>query len=382
MIQTCWTVTSNTGFLMSPDPIEDLASVDPPLAQGAVDELMDMAKTLPTRIVGKTIRTDLQAMPTFDMAGVAEVTDYRITERLFQMYSHFANAFVWCEEKDPRNFVPAPVAVPLVQLANMLERPPMLPYASTALANFKRVDPNGGYGVDNLRCIQKMVDIEDETWFHIIHVEIESHAGAAIFALIEASRLAQISDQTGVERQLAKVPPAFDEMIRTFRRIAEKCSTEIYYYTLRPYLFGFDDVVYEGVEEFGGKPMSFRGESGAQSTVIPAIRSLLGLVHAQGGLSKDLEAMTAYMPKPHRELLMAIDGTAIRGFVMDTDDPNLRDLYNLCLERMVDFRSLHLKMAHAFIAQKVKDPRGTGGTDFMKWLTILRDETAQQLIPS
>jgi indoleamine 2,3-dioxygenase len=367
---------------MSPDPIEDLASVDQPLAQGAVDELMDMAKTLPARIVGKTIRTDLQAMPTFDMAGVAEVTDYRITERLFQMYSHFANAFVWCEEKDPRNFVPAPVAVPLVQLANMLERPPMLPYASTALANFKRVDPNGGYGVDNLRCIQKMVDIEDETWFHIIHVEIESQAGAAIFALIEASRLAQISDQTGVERQLAKVPPAFDEMIRTFRRIAEKCSTEIYYYALRPYLFGFDDVVYEGVEEFGGKPMSFRGESGAQSTVIPAIRSLLGLVHAQGGLSKDLEAMTAYMPKPHRELLMAIDGTAIRGFVMDTDDPNLRDLYNLCLERMVDFRSLHLKMAHAFIAQKVKDPRGTGGTDFMKWLTILRDETAKQLIPS
>lgn len=47
---------------------------------------------------------------------------------------------------------------------------------------------------------------------------------------------------------------------------------------------------------------------------------------------------------------------------------------------MVDFRSLHLKMAHAFIAQKVKDPRGTGGTDFMKWLTQLRDETAQQMI--
>lgn len=43
-------------------------------------------------------------------------------------------------------------------------------------------------------------------------------------------------------------------------------------------------------------------------------------------------------------------------------------------------RSLHLKMAHAFIAQKVKDPRGTGGTDVMKWRAHLRVETAQQMI--
>jgi indoleamine 2,3-dioxygenase len=105
-------------------------------------------------------------------------------------------------------------------------------------------------------------------------------------------------------------------MIRTFRRNAEKCSTEIYYYTHCHYLCGFDDVVYEGIEGFGGKPMSFQAEASAQSSVIPAIKSLLGLVHAQGGLSEYPEAMSVYMPKPHRELLAGKNATAIRDFVM------------------------------------------------------------------
>lgn len=380
MTQACWTPTAATGFLMTPDPIEDLNTVDLPLDAGAVGELMDKARSVPAMISAQTLRRDLGAMPVFDMSAMAEVADMRITERLFQIYAHLANAFVWCDHDALASFVPKAVAVPLVQLAHFVERPPIVPYASTGLANFERLDPNGPHELENLRCIQKLVDIEDEAWFHLVHVEIEAHAGAAIFALLNASRLANSGDAAGVEAELAKVPAVFDKMIRSFRRITERCDTNVYYHTLRPYLFGFDGIFYEGVEEFGGKPMTFRGESGAQSTVIPAIKALIGLQHSHGGLSEDLEDMKSYMPKPHRELLSGIDPTAIRSFVEKAGTPNLREVYNLCLERMVDFRSLHLKMAHAFIAQKVKDPRGTGGTDFMKWLTQLRDETAQQMI--
>jgi len=381
MTQTCWTVTRDAGFLITPDPIEDLITVDLPLDTEVTQNLMHLATSIPERIRAMTIRGDLSALQTHDMTPVQEVTDFRITERLFQIYSHFANAYVWCDQTNPSPFIPASVAVPLVQLSHMVERPPILPYASTGLANFKRVDPALGYDVDNLRCIQHMIDISDEAWFHLIHVEIEAHAGAAILGLMAASVAAKQGDAPRVSTELEQVPAAFDKMIKAFRRITERCSTETYYHTLRPYLFGFDNVIYEGVAEYGGKPMTFRGESGAQSTVIPAIKSLLGLVHAEGGLTEHLDIMTDYMPKPHQALLGQIDPTAIRGFAARTGDPNLADVYNLCLERMVDFRSLHLKMAHAFIAQKVKDPRGTGGTEFMKWLTMLRDETAAQMLP-
>lgn len=380
MTQSCWTLRADSGFLLAPDPVEDLTQVDVPLDDGVIEELLALARSLPSRIEEKTIRKDLLALKALDMAPVAKVQDFRIIERVFQIYAHFANGFVWCDQNDPSDHIPASVAVPLVQLAEMVERPPIMPYASTSLANFERIDPSQGYDVENLRCIQKMIGTQDEAWFHLVHVEIEAHAGAAVFALREASEAARSEDIERVERELAKVPPAFDKMIRAFRRITDRCRTEVYYHTLRPYLFGFDDVVYQGVAKFEEKPMTFRGESGAQSSVIPSIKALLGLTHAEGGLSEHLTIMVDHMPKPHREFLRSIDPQAIRAFVTRAGDPNLRDIYNLCLERLVDFRSLHLKMAHAFIAQKVKDPRGTGGTEFMKWLTILRDETAQQMI--
>jgi len=61
---------------MSPDPIEDLASVDQPLGTVATDQLLDMARTLPARIKNQTIRADVKAMHVFDMSPIADVTDF------------------------------------------------------------------------------------------------------------------------------------------------------------------------------------------------------------------------------------------------------------------------------------------------------------------
>lgn len=380
MIQTCWNFDQESGFLLSPDPIKDLRSAVHPFEACVTDELMTAAESIPQWIEQGSVRTHLMTLPEFNLTRAEEVEDFRVIERLFQIYAHFANAFVWCEQAHPSAFLPKSVAVPLVKLAKFVQRPPILPYASTSLANFERIDPERGYEVDNLRCLQKMIDIEDESWFHLIHVEIEAHAGEAIAALLRASKWSANHQNSDAESELETASSAIETMTRTFRRILEKCSTEIYYFTLRPYLFGFDNVVYDGVTEFDQQPMSFRGESGAQSSVIPAIRDLLGLEHAEGGLSQHLIVMRSYMPKPHRDFLAAIDKFALRSFVNRSGDVNLRDAYNVCLSRLVEFRSLHLRMAHAFIAQKVEDPRGTGGTEFMKWLAILRDETRQQFL--
>ena len=43
----------------------------------------------------------------------------------------------------------------------------------------------------------------------------------------------------------------------------EGCSAEVYFKKVRPYIFGFTDIVYEGC--FGDVPQSYRGETGAQS---------------------------------------------------------------------------------------------------------------------
>lgn len=380
MQQTCWIITKERGFLMNPDPIADLRMVETPLSSETTGHLQALAEQVPSLIASRQMRRALVALPVYDMTPLREVDDFRIVERCFQIYAHFANAYVWCENENPMNHIPAGVAVPLVQLAKMVERPPIIPYAMTALSNYQRLDPAGDIVVDNLRCVQKLIDIPDESWFHLTHIEIEAHAAGAIHHCLAATRAVINNDAPSVEAALAEIPPAMEKMISTFKRIPQGCSPNVYYHTLRPYLFGFDDIIYQGVSEFGGVPQTFRGETGAQSTVIPAIQRFLGLRHQRGGLSEHLEIMKAYMPKPHRDLLNGINQSLIRQFVITQQQSTLRDAYNACLERVVAFRSLHLHFANAYIATKVKDPRGTGGTEFMHWLKQLRDETEQQYI--
>lgn len=365
---------------MNPDPIADLTRIETPLSDHVVEHLQELATSLPQLIASGEIRPTLASLPIYDLSPLREAEDFRIVERAFQIYAHFANAYVWSDQTDPADHIPAGVAVPLVNLGKLVERPPIVPYASTSLSNFQRIDPEEGLLADNLHCVQKLVDIPDESWFHLIHVEIEAHAGPAIQHGIDATSAIANDDSSTLQSHLESIPDAVKKMTATFKRIPERCSTDVYYHTLRPYLFGFDGVVYQGVEEFKGKPKTFRGETGAQSTVIPLLQTFLGLRHERGGLTEHLEIMKCYMPKPHRELLGSINKRTIREYLIQQDHSSLTDAYNACLESIVEFRSLHLHMAQAYIAQKVEDPRGTGGTEFMYWLKQLRNETEQQFI--
>ena len=59
-------------------------------------------------------------------------------------------------------------------------------------------------------------------------------------------------------------------MMVTLRRMPEFCDPYIYYHRVRPYIHGWKNnpavpngVIYDGVEFYHGKPMQFRGETGA-----------------------------------------------------------------------------------------------------------------------
>jgi indoleamine 2,3-dioxygenase len=375
-----WAFSRSHGFLLEPDPVADLRTAATGLEAEAVRAIQELGDAMPVLVTEGRIRGELDQLPALDMSPAIAHGDGRVLERLFQIYAHAANAYVWCEQDNPASEVPVGVAVPLVELADALGRPPVLAYASTSLSNYERIDPTGDLSVDNLRCIQELIGTQDESWFHLIHVEIEWHAAEAVAGCLDAAVAASTGDTDEVARRLAPVPEAFDRMIATFKRIGEGCSPDYYFRTLRPYLFGFTDVVYTGVEAFNGEPQTFRGESGAQSTIIPTIQRLLGLQHREGGLTADLEAMIDYMPVPHQHVLAGIDSEAIRPHVVAAASPELTDVYNACLQQVLDFRSLHLNMARSYVASRLDDPTGTGGTEFMPWLTQLRDEIKEQML--
>jgi len=50
------------------------------------------------------------------------------------------------------------------------------------------------------------------------------------------------------------------------------------------------------------------------------------------------------------------------------------------LDEVYNFRTKHLEYAKNYIAKKVDNPTGTGGTPYIPWLSQLQEETKEQML--
>lgn len=373
MLHQCWTIWEDRGLLMNPDPM-----TAPPEVHG---DLLKLAHEVPQFLQANTLRTTLDDMPLYDLTPALERdTDFRVAERLMQIYSYLASAYIYAIPDESAKHIPANVAAPLVRLARLVERPPILSYSGYVLSNWQRKDPTQPIALGNIETIQHFMGGEDENWFILVHVDIEARAAKALQGIQQAVGAADEGDAALVEQGLEQVAAGLGDMITTFRRMPEHCDSDVYYWKVRPYIFGFNDVVYEG--EFDNQPQSFRGQTGAQSSIVPLMVAGLGVQHEQSALTHHLEIMKDYMPKPHRQFIADMKRSSLRQFVVH-NQPSvpLREVYNECLRRLLEFRQLHYHYAATYIAQKVTNPLGTGGTIFMEWLGQLANETESQLVP-
>ncbi|HVU14865.1 MAG TPA: hypothetical protein VHD90_26505 [Phototrophicaceae bacterium] len=380
MRQSCWQVWPDRGFLINPDPLPRLCDAldGLPIAASELAHAEALASELPDLIADKRLREALDELPVVDLWPLhpeLDQIDFRVIERLMQMYSYFASAYVF--GGDPVRRIPSGVALPLVQLADMVERPPILSYAGYGLCNWERIDSSKPISIDNTRIVQSFLGISDEAWFIRVHVEIEAHAAEGLFSIQKAVHA--LDDIDTLEAALASVVVSVTRMIETFRRMAEGCDSDVYYHQMRPYMFGFTDIIYEGA--FGDQPQSFRGQTAAQSSIIPALVAALGVQHETTSLTQHLDIMKDYMPKPHRELIARLHESGIRAAVIQhRDNRPLAEVYNECLRKVLAFRQLHYRYAMAYIGSKNQNATGTGGTNFMEWLKHLIDETERQLV--
>jgi indoleamine 2,3-dioxygenase len=306
-----------------------------------------------------------------------------------RVLSFLGHAFVW-EGGVPEPVLPRQLAAPWYAVARRLGRPPVLSYASYALDNWRRFDPRGPLRVENLAILQNFLGGQDEDWFILIHVEIEALAARALRAAPIAREAAGRGDGAALTAQLEEVANALEAMLASLRRMPESCDPYVYFTRVRPFIHGWknhpalpDGVVYEGVPELSG-PQRLRGETGAQSTIVPVLDALLGVAHAPDPLREYLDEMRGYMPPRHRAFLEHVEANgSVRGAVRElrAARPELAEAYDACLRWLEAFRTLHLDYAARYIHAQAgggANPRdvGTGGTPFMKYLAKHRDETA------
>lgn len=370
------------GFLPDHDPLERLPSPFTAWEDAAVE--------LPKLLAGDHLREILTSLPPFSVDLLA--SDREI-ERAMVLLSYFGHAYVW-GQGEPAQRLPAVLAVPWHRVAGLLGRPPVLSYASYALQNWRRIRPDGPIAMGNLALVQNFLGGLDEEWFILIHVDIEARAVPGLAALLPAQEAAERDDLPTVRRCLEEVISSLQGMCATLDRMVERCDPYIYFHRVRPYIHGWLDhpamphgLVYEGVIEYGGVPRKFRGETGAQSGIIPALDGALGIEHAVDPLRHYLMDLRQYMPPAHRAFVETVEqGSSIRQFIIRSGSPALREAYNECVRLVQRFRTTHLEYAGRYVHKQslrsAANPNeiGTGGTPFMIYLRKHKEETAKYLL--
>jgi indoleamine 2,3-dioxygenase len=361
---------SRRGFLPAEDPKRTFA-MGSELAQ-----LDEIGRDLPSLLQEPSFRSWARSVtiprlpaPTVDQVASKPGEPALSIEELRLYYvrlGFLASAYVNQVGQEPATVLPANIAQPLCEVCRRLDRPPILSYDGYALYNWKRFDPAGPIALGNIDTIQNFVHLYDEHWFILVHVEIEALAASLLEAIQNAGRQLAAGDDAGLNVSVAQIARTIWSQVETLRRIPEKMDPALYYKTFRPYIRFFENVVYEGVDE---RPMNFRGETGAQSSVVPTIVAFLKIPHRPSMLTNHLAEMRRFMPAEHRDWLARVERMPdIRGRVD-------RAIYNETLEALATFRETHLEFARRYIAAHVRDPRGTGGTPYLEWLAQLVDET-------
>jgi len=351
------------GFLPEEDPLVEF----PPASELA--PLDRLGRDLPSLLQEKGFRTwarefKVPPLPPGDLP-------LSIARLYYVRLGFLASAYVNQVGLEPATLLPHNIARPLCDVCARLDRPPILSYDGYALSNWKRFDPAGPIALGNIDTIQNFVHLYDEHWFILVHVEIEALAASLLEAVDQAAAALARNDRAEASAGVAAAARMLWAQVETLRRIPEKMDPALYYKTFRPYIRFFEGVVYEGVDS---SPLNFRGETGAQSSVIPVVVAFLKVPHQPSMLTNHLADMRRFMPREHRALLELVERLPDPRGKVD------KAPYNNALEALAAFRETHLEFARRYIHAHVRDPRGTGGTPYLEWLSQLIDETRAHMI--
>lgn len=278
---------------------------------------------------------------------------------------------------------------------------PFMEYAgSYALFNYRLQDPDKGLDYDNLRLIRAFEHGLDpsssEAGFVLVHVDMVKNSGPIIAGTMSA--LSALGKQNGANPATQRKD--FNDGLRTALNAMVKVNSVMEtmwgkskprsYTSFRTFIFGItsqsmfpDGVVYEGIND--GKPLSFRGESGANDSMIPLMDNLLQITMPNTPLTEILQDFREYRPSNHRQFLAGVrqcsEDLDVKQFALGTDAQyaaktdeekelllESRRLWIQLLDQVRDFRWRHWCFAREYILKQTSHPTATGGSPIVTWL--------------
>ncbi|MGN9843174.1 indoleamine 2,3-dioxygenase [Nonomuraea sp. H19] len=369
-----YAIDARRGFLPAEDPVDALPAYYRPWEQ--------VGRNITALIMTGRLRPAIESMPVLTLDRLESCGEQ---ERAMLLLSCLANAYVW-GAGTPARTLPATVARPLHELAQLLDRVPIVAHASIVLNNWRRIDGTEPLSMSNIDTQLTFLGGVDEKWFYLATVGVELAGAGGLPLLARAQHAAAAADHTRLVEALLGIRNVLGRVVDALLNVERWCDPYVFYHRIRPFLTGWSapGLRFEGVDR---EPLVLAGGSAAQSSLIQAFDAGLGIRHRDELTAGFLTGMRAYMPGPHRRFLEDLEGgPSVRDFVARhrSARPQSSEAYNAVVDGLAQLRARHIGITGRYIKRfehGEEAARGTGGSDYISFLKRSREETIERLLP-
>ncbi|CAK5280430.1 unnamed protein product, partial [Mycena citricolor] len=382
-------VSTTRGFLPRAEPVVDLpvefVALESILARMPIQTLDGSPGLLARGMLGETV---LNELPDLTWAVEKYAANLPLQNALYRDYSFLASAYLLepCHlrfVKDGeyglgREVLPKNIAIPISRCAEIAGFKPFMEYAgSYALFNYHLVDPTKGLEYSNLRLIRAfergLDPMSSEAGFVLVHIDMVRNSGPLVAGVMSALDSCAADDRASFVEGLEEVVRAMSVVNKVMDEMWGK-SKATEYTSFRTFIFGItsqsmfpNGVIYEGVS---AEPFSFRGESGANDSMIPLCDNLLQITMPSTPLTAILKDFRAYRPGNHRQFLEYVHDRSralnLKHYALA--HPESAAAYLRILDQVRDFRWRHWCFTREYILKKTLHPTATGGSPIVTWL--------------
>lgn len=275
-----------------------------------------------------------------------------------------------------RSKLPKNIAVPLVEVSKKIGAAPFMEYAqSYALYNWTRKDKSKGLEYSNLELIRAFENSPHESGFILVHVAMVAHSGKLVSSVLDIFESARTQSRAEFDQGLDKLLAVMQEINQVMETMWNRSSAASYN-SFRAYIMGTKNqpmfprgVIYEDCYE---EPQYFRGESGANDTIIPTCDNLLQLtgMMPNNPLTEILMDFRKYRPVAHNQWLGFVDTQARAMKIAEFAqlDANSAVRYLSAIDQVREFRDRHWRFTKEYILKYSDHPVATGGSPIITWL--------------
>ena len=373
------------GFLPVGEPMEKL-----PEKYNIINDLLDEMRitkkdSTPGLLANLKFGEEIEKkLPFFDFE---DITDKKLLACLYRDYCFLASAYslepAHYNLKDgiygkARDKLPKNIALPLFILSEKVEGLPWLDYAygyglNNAVLKDESLD-KGDY--KSYRTIRMFNGIESESGFINVHVAMVSYSGELLDYQQKILESASYGRYNELEEYLNLHYFTLNKILESLQTMWKACKKSEYL-SFRTFIMGQkgNEKMYPNgyiSYEIDNDELkyTFRGETGAQDSLIPSIDNLFQIKYPRNKLTEYLYDLRLYRPIDHQEYIdynfIMSKKLDLINFIKKDPQCSLALLKNLNAIRL--FRRKHWNLTKMYIIKNTKHPVATGGTPITTWL--------------